>query len=173
MDQNQVAPAANTPAEQDNTPMFGLERTYVGDVSVELPLGARTFQNLGENPNVQVSVERKLERLDADHIELRLRLTARAEKDGRTLFLVEAVQAGIFLSRNVPVAEKALVENVHAAQVLHPFLRSTFADLLVRAGLPVMMLPDFNWRAIWEEEQRQREEQTKGLPMGAATPALN
>lgn len=170
MADNQVAPAAK---EQNDIPMFGLERTYIPDVSVELPLGARTFANLGESPNVQISVERKSERLDSDHMEMRLRLTARAEKDGRTLFLVELTQAGIFLSRNLPIDEKELVENVHAAQVLHPFLRAGFADLLVRAGLPVMMLPEFNWRSIYDEEKRQQADKVKGLPMGAATPVLS
>ena len=74
----------------------------------------------------------------------------------KTMFLVEAAQAGIFVVRNIPASELEPVLAIACPNILFPYVRETISDVIVRAGFPPVMLAPVNFEAI---HQAQRDPQ--------------
>ena len=85
-------------------PVFGIEKIYVKDLSLEIPNAPRIFLER-ETPEVNIQLHSKGERIDGGMYEVLLTITVTAKVKDKTMFLVEVGQAGIFQIRNVPEAE--------------------------------------------------------------------
>jgi preprotein translocase subunit SecB len=72
----------------------------------------------------------------------------------RTLFLIEAKQAGIFEIRNVPQDQMGVIMGVACPQIVYPYLRGNVADIVTRAGFPPVHLAEINFQAMFEAQQQ-------------------
>jgi preprotein translocase subunit SecB len=73
----------------------------------------------------------------------------------KTLFLVEAKQAGIFEIRNVPQEQLQGILSIACPQMIYPYLRAIVSDVCTRAGFPPVMLTEVNFQAMFEAQQAQ------------------
>jgi preprotein translocase subunit SecB len=80
----------------------------------------------------------------------------------RTLFLVEAKQAGIFEIRNLAQEQLQGVVSVVCPQILYPYLRAIVSDVCTRAGFPPILLTEVNFQAMYEAQKQQQAAQTGG-----------
>jgi len=71
----------------------------------------------------------------------------------RTLFLVEAKQAGIFEMRNIPDEQAQGIVGVVCPQMIYPYLRAIVSDVCTRAGFPPILLAEVNFQAMYEAQQ--------------------
>src|SRR5436305_13161761 len=89
----------------DQAPLFGVEKIYLKDMSLELPNAPQVFFER-EAPQVEVNIHNEASGLPQEGLfEVVLTVTVTAKIEDRTVFLVEAAQAGIFHIRNVPQAD--------------------------------------------------------------------
>lgn len=130
-----------------NDSVFGIQRTYLKGASLELPRGAETFLQEGA-PHIELNVGVSSAQLADGIFEVVLRGTLNSTIDGKTVFLLEVDQAGIFEIRNVPVEHMQGVLEVSCPSILTPYLRAQVADMLARATLPVFHMPEVNWMAM-------------------------
>jgi preprotein translocase subunit SecB len=72
----------------------------------------------------------------------------------KTLFLVEAKQAGIFEIRNLPADQLQGVLGVVCPQMIYPYLRAIVSDVCTRAGFPPILLAEVNFQAMYEAQQQ-------------------
>ena len=72
----------------------------------------------------------------------------------RTLFLVEAKQAGIFEVRNVPPEQQGQILGIACPQMLYPYLRAIVSDVCTRAGFPPIVLAEVNFQAMYEAQRQ-------------------
>ncbi|HMR72046.1 MAG TPA: protein-export chaperone SecB, partial [Rubrivivax sp.] len=77
----------------------------------------------------------------------------------KTLFLVEAKQAGIFEIRNVPDDQLQGIIGIVCPQMVYPYLRAIVSDICTRAGFPPILLTEVNFQAMFEAQQQQRQAQ--------------
>lgn len=168
MTTKELAPAP-APA-QESQPQFHMTNCFLSNASVELPRGGRTHAMLGPSPNVDINVARRIEQLGLNQVQIALRATARGVRDGETLFVVEVEQSGVFTIANLPPEHEDMATNVETAFIVHPYLRASFHDLLVRAGLPPLMLPQINWAQVYQQE---KEQAAKALEVAPANKALH
>jgi preprotein translocase subunit SecB len=77
----------------------------------------------------------------------------------KTVFLVEAKQAGIFEIRNLPADNLGPILGVACPQIVYPYLRASVADLITRAGFPPVHLSEINFQAMYESQQAQNAAQ--------------
>jgi preprotein translocase subunit SecB len=153
---------ATTPAAQDsadqNLVQFGIDRIYVKDLSLENPGAPQAFQ-LTEPPQVEVGLRTRTEQVAQDVYESVLTITVTAKAGDRTLFLVEAAQAGIFSIRGVPADRLQPVIAIHCPNVLFPYVRETIADATMRAGYPPVHLAPINFEALYAQQVGQMQAQ--------------
>jgi preprotein translocase subunit SecB len=83
---------------------FQIEKVYVKDLSLEIPHAPQVYAEQAQ-PQIDVRIESGESRFQQDYYEVTLSVTITARSGERTLFLVEAVQAGIFALRNIPEAD--------------------------------------------------------------------
>jgi preprotein translocase subunit SecB len=82
-----------------------------------------------------------------------LTVTVTAKVGEKTLFLVEAGQAGIFVIRNVPAAELEAVLAIACPNILFPYVREVVSDIVTRAGFPPVVLSPVNFEAIYQAQR--------------------
>ncbi|HEY3460689.1 MAG TPA: protein-export chaperone SecB [Casimicrobiaceae bacterium] len=158
-----AAPADSQPAtapEGGITAQFAIEKVYVKDLSLENPGAPQSFQ-MSEAPQVEIGLRTKAEAIAPDTYECVLTLTVTAKSADKTVFLVEAAQAGVFSIRGVPQTHLQPVLAVHCPAVLFPYARETVADATMRAGFPPVHLAPINFEALYQQQ----------LAQGVATPS--
>jgi preprotein translocase subunit SecB len=84
----------------------------------------------------------------------------------RTLFLVEAKQAGIFEVRNIEAEQLQPILGIACPGIVYPYLRAVVADVITRAGFPPVHLAEVNFQAMFEAQQQQAL--ATAAPNGAA-----
>jgi preprotein translocase subunit SecB len=131
-------------------PSFGIEKIYVKDLSLEVPGGPQTFMQQ-ESPQLEVQITQNSQRVGDALFEVTLVVTVTAKSGDKTLFLVEASQAGVFQIRNLTEADLPPVLGIVCPNVLFPYARETVSDLITRAGFPPVLLAPVNFEAIYQQ----------------------
>jgi preprotein translocase subunit SecB len=148
--------ATITPSPAENQAVFNIQRTYLKGISLELPKGAETFLQQG-NPNIDLNLGVSSTLLADGVFEVNLRATLTSQIDGKTLFLLEVDQAGIFEIRNIPAEQMQGVLEVSCPGILAPYLRAQIADAQARATLPIFYLPEINWLAMFQQRAAEAQ----------------
>ncbi len=79
---------------------FTIDKIYVKDLSLENPGSPQSFLTQ-EQPQVEIGLRTRGEQIQPDVYECVLTMTVTAKVGDKTLFLVEASQAGIFTIRGI------------------------------------------------------------------------
>ena len=86
------------PIPVSESAVFTIDKIYIKDLSLECPGSPQSFKTT-EQPQVEVGLRTRGEQIEPDIYECVLTITLTAKTSERTLFLVEASQAGIFTIR--------------------------------------------------------------------------
>jgi preprotein translocase subunit SecB len=151
------APGATQDAAQ-GAAGFSIEKIYVKDLSLENPGAPASFRQQ-EPPQVEIGLRTSAEQVDPDIYEVVVTVTLTAKTGDKTLFLVEAAQAGIFTIRGVPREQLQAVLAVHCPTVVFPYLRETLADAVARAGFPPVHLAPINFEGLYAQQLAQAAQQ--------------
>ena len=149
-------------------PVFSIEKIYVKDLSVEVPAAPQVFLQ-PEQSQLEVQLEQQNEQVADGLYEVTLTVTVTAKSGAKTLFLVEAAQAGIFQIRNVGDDNLGAVIGMLCPNVLFPYARETVSDTVNRAGFPPVNLAPVNFEAIYQ--QRLAQQQAQAPQTASAQPA--
>lgn len=137
-------------SEENQAPVFSIEKTYVKDLSVELPNAPQVFLEQTA-PEIGVQLHSAGEPIAEGVYEVVLTVTVTAKlPEDKTAFLVEVGQAGIFQIHNVPEEELDPILGVACPNILFPFAREVVADAVTRAGFPPVLLSPINFESIYE-----------------------
>ena len=146
--------AAPTPAPKQ----ISLQRIYLKDASVEVPLAPQVFTRQWQ-PQIDVQVGTNTTPLGDDLFQVMLSVTVTAKQGSDVGFLVEVHQGGIFQLAGFAAGEpeqQAILAG-YCPGVIFPFARETVADLVQRTGFPPVLLQPINFEALYIEHlARQR-----------------
>ena len=133
---------------------FSIEKIYLKDLSLENPASPQSFQ-LTEQPQVEIGLRTRGEQVQPDVYEVVLTITATAKAGGKTVFLVEVSQAGVFAIRGITPDLVQPIIAVHCPTVLFPFAREAIADATMRAGFPPVQLAPINFDVLYQQQLAQ------------------
>jgi preprotein translocase subunit SecB len=138
----------------DADPVFQIQRLYLKDLSLEQP---NSPQILGEaiQPEVDINLAVSAEPVVEGIFEVCVTATVTAKAGERTVFLIEAKQAGIFEIRNIPAEQMQIILGVACPTMVYPYLRAIVSDVCTRAGFPPVLLTEVNFQAMFEAQQQQ------------------
>ena len=143
-------------SEQPQQPSFQIEKIYVKDLSLEIPAGPQAFMQQAQ-PQLEVQINTAGGKFADDYYEVSVSATVTAKTGERTLFLAEAVQAGIFSLRNVPPEELDPLLNIGCPTILFPYLRETISDLVTRGGFPPVLLAPVSFESLYVQRLQQQQ----------------
>ena len=136
---------------------FSIEKIYVKDLSVESPNSPQAFLQ-PESPEVEVQLQTAANAVTEGLYEVVLTVTVTARIDGKTLFLVEAAQAGLFQIRGIPEGDLEPILATACPNILFPYARETISDTVNRAGFPPVILAPVNFDALYQQRTQAQEE---------------
>ena len=149
------------PQQPQDQPLFGIEKIYLKDMSLELPNAPAVFFER-EAPQVEVNMHNEASGLPQEGLfEVVLTVTVTAKIEERTIFLVECAQAGIFQIRNIPQPDLEAVLATLCPNTLLPYAREAVASLIQRAGFPPVTLQHMNFDLVYQQRLQQLQEQQK------------
>lgn len=141
--------------QENKQPVFNIEKLYVRDLSVEVPNAPAAFLER-EQPNVNVELATNGRALEEGFYEVSLKVTVTASVgEDKTLFLVEATQAGVFQLRNIPQSDLEPVLMIGCPNILFPYAREVISDAVTRAGFQPVLLAPVNFEAMYQARQQE------------------
>jgi preprotein translocase subunit SecB len=132
-------------------PTLKIEKIYIKDLSLENPGAPQSFATQ-QSPQVEVSLRSRGEQIEEGVFECVLTITVTAKTGDKTLFLVEAAQAGVFRIEGVPLSDIQPILGIHCPSVLFPYVRETIADAIIRAGFPPVHLDPINFEILYQQQ---------------------
>ncbi len=149
--------------KQDQQPIFSIEKLYVKDLSLEIPNAPQIFLER-EAPQVDVQLHHNASRVEEGIFSSVLTVTVTAKIGDKTVFLVEAAQAGIFTIRNIPDADLEPVLGITCPNILFPYAREVISDAVMRAGFPPVLLNPVNFEALYQGQKQAGTGQVAAPP---------
>ncbi len=135
-------------------PLFQIQRIYLKDASLEQPNSPAILLEQ-EQPTVDIQLGIDAQPVAEGVYEVTVSATVQTKIQDRTVFLVEAKQAGIFEIRNLPEDQMGPILGIACPQIVYPYLRGNVADLIQRGGFPPVHLAEINFQAMYEQQQAQ------------------
>ncbi len=140
-------------AEQDNTPVFQIQRMYLKDLSLEQPNSPQVLLEQ-QAPQVDINLGLTAGPVADGIYEVTVTATVTTKVQDKVLFLIEAKQAGIFEIRNLPDEQMQPILAIACPGMVYPYLRAIVSDICTRAGFPPVVLSEVNFQAMFEAQQQ-------------------
>ena len=150
--------------EQNEQPVFGIEKLYVKDLSVEVPNAPEIYLER-EAPQVEIQLSSTGRGLGDGAYEVLLTATVTAKLAEKTVFLVEVGQAGIFRIMNVPNEQIEPLIAVACPNILFPYARETVSDAVTRAGFAPVILQPVNFEAMYMQRLQEQAPAPAEVPI--------
>lgn len=145
-------------AETDNAQMPTLQvlTQYTKDLSFENPGAPESLVVKGQPQiGIQINVGAKPMR-DGSEYEVELKVEAKAELNGKTLFALELVYAGIFRAQNVAQETIHPFVLIECPRMLFPFARQIVADTVRNGGFPPLMIDPVDFVTLYRQRMAQQ-----------------
>ncbi len=136
------------------TPVFNIQRMYLKDLSLEQPNSPQILLEQAQ-PQVDINLGVGADSVADGIVEVTVTATVTTKVKDKTLFLIEAKQAGIFEIRNLPDDQLQGILGIVCPQMIYPYLRAIVSDVCTRAGFPPILLTEVNFQTMFEAQQQQ------------------
>lgn len=140
--------------EQHDVPVFGIEKLYVHDASIEVPNAPAIFTER-TTPTINVELGNAAQQVQEGIFNVSVKVTVTAKIEDKIAFLVEVTQSGIFAIRNVPQENMEPILAVACPNVLFPYAREAISDMVTRAGFMPVLLNPINFEALYLQQQQE------------------
>ncbi len=150
----------NNGAPEDN-PVFRMQKMYIKDFSFENPNAPEVYQSQNQEPKVEVNLKLNNKKLDDDHWEVSLQITAKIVDKGnndKTMFIMEIEHAAAFLLKNIPGEHLEMVLGVDCPTLLFPFTRQIVSQISVDGGFIPFLMEPINFMALYQNSKQKEAE---------------
>ncbi|HEY1070864.1 MAG TPA: protein-export chaperone SecB [Thermomonas sp.] len=150
--------AAAPAADAQMGPTFTVEKLYVKDVSFEAPNAPQVFNEQGQ-PDLQMKLNQKVQRLAENAFEVSLGITLTCTLNGKTAYLAEVEQAGVFGLGGMDDQMLDAMLGIQCPNILYPYASSAIGQLITAGGFPPFPMQPINFDGLYAETLRQRAAQ--------------
>ncbi len=150
---DQANPAANA---QGPSGQLAIQKIYVKDLSFEAPNTPAVFTEQ-LNPSVDIHFSNETQDLGENQHEVVLQVTVTVKQDERSIYLVEAKQAGIFTITGFPAEHLPAILATACPNILFPYVREVVSDIVVKGGFPQILLAPVNFEMLYAQELQRRQ----------------
>lgn len=157
-------PHNQQPAQSTGTDagQFTIQKVYVKDLSFEAPNSPQIFLEKW-TPEISLQLSSTATQQAEDVHEILLTLTVTAKQSGKTAYLIEVQQAGIFTIKGFNDHDMKGMLGSYCPNVLFPYGREVISDLVAKGGFPQLLLAPVNFDALYAHmltQQAQAAEDT-------------
>jgi preprotein translocase subunit SecB len=154
-------------ADPANAPRLQVVGQYIKDLSFENPGMPGAFSS--SRPQIELNVDLQAKQLDAQHFEVELKLRITAEGEGKPVFLLELVYAGVFQLHNVPEDMRQPALLIEAPHIIFPFARRIVSDVVRDGGMPPLMVEPIDFASLYRARAEGMQQMRAGASADAGT----
>lgn len=130
-----------------STISYSIARLYLKSASIEVPDMA-SLPRLAVQPDIGVDFQTDVKPAWAGHVECVLTISLHGRLNGKTMFMIEVAQAGVFKLPPGTAQDIVRFAKETAAQVLFPYARKHLAAMAVSAGFQPVILDHTDFGAL-------------------------
>jgi preprotein translocase subunit SecB len=154
-DQTDAAPQGGEQDARPNALPIVVNAQYVKDLSFESPRAPHSLLPNQPQPQVEIGVDVRTQRLADDVYEVVLSLRGEAKAADATVFIVELAYGGIFTLTGLPAEHVRPVLMIEGPRLLFPFARAIVADTTRDGGFPPLMLNPIDFAELFRRQLAQ------------------
>jgi preprotein translocase subunit SecB len=135
---------------------------YIRDLSFENVLAQKNAQPGDVKPDIQVQVSLDAKKRPVDNqyeVNQKYKVTAKNQKNGDTLFLLELDYGGVYQIEGVPDEQLHPFLLIECPRLLFPFCRRIVSDMTRDGGFPPLNLDSVDFLALYRQEIARRQQQ--------------
>ena len=141
--------------QQQDMPVFNIEKIYVKDLSVEVPNAPAIFLER-EQPQMDLQINSQSAPIEDGVYQCILTITISAKIKDKVAFLVELQQGGIFRIQNLPAEALEPALAIGCPNIIFPYAREAVSDAVLKAGFPPLMLQPVNFEVLYMQQQQAK-----------------
>jgi preprotein translocase subunit SecB len=149
-------------SEGDNQgPRVNVLGQYIKDLSFENPNAPKSFQEPGENPNLQLNFNVGANKLGDDTYEVTLHFEGEAKSESSGIYQLDLVYAGVFRVQNLPQERLRPFLFIDCPAMLFPFVRRLIADLTREGGYPPLLIDPIDFAALYRQNAAKQQAESE------------
>lgn len=156
MAENPPAPPGDAATDQANAPRLMIQSQYVKDMSFENPRAPTSLQS-PTRPEIQIRVDVRAQKMDAERYEVTLQLHVDAKAGSEIAFMVELSYCGVFGLFNIPPDSLQPLLMIECPRLLFPFARRVVADATRDGGFPPLLIDPLDFVTLYRRRQEQAQ----------------
>jgi preprotein translocase subunit SecB len=98
--------------------------------------------------------------------DVQLKVTVTAKSGGKTAYIAEVVQGGIFMIVGFEEKDRMRLTGSVCPDTLYPYAREALANLMIKGSFPAFLLSPVNFDYIYQKRQQEKL-QAEGGETGA------
>jgi len=139
-------------------PAFAAQRVYLKDASYEAPNAPDIFLEEWE-PEVNVEMDNSVTAIDENGVyDVQLKITVTAKSKGKTAYIAEVVQGGIFLITGFEDKDRERLTGSVCPDTLYPYAREALSNLMTKGSFPPFLLTPVNFDYIYNRRLQEKEQ---------------
>jgi preprotein translocase subunit SecB len=140
-------------ADPNLAPAIRVLAQYVKDLSFENPNAPISLRE-GSQPKIDLQLDVNARAMEENGVfEVDLRISAKSERDGQPLFIIELVYSGLFGFSNIPQDALEPILLAECPRLLFPFARQVVATVSQNGGFPPLMLDPMDFGALYASQR--------------------
>ena len=119
-------------------------------------------------PQLQLNLAQKVQGLADGVFEVVLTVTLTCTLNGKTAYLAEVAQGGIFGVFGFDARNTEAILATYCPNVLFPYARQAVSEMVVNGGFPPYYLQPINFEQLYAEQLRRRAQGEGAAQVGTA-----
>jgi preprotein translocase subunit SecB len=142
---------------EQNQQNFNIDKIFLKDASFESPNAPAVFTEGEWKPEINIQINSGNTSVGNNLYEVVLTITATAKQKGKTAFLAEVKQAGLFTIKGFSADNLGGMLGAYCPEALFPFAREAIAELVGKGGFPHLLLAPVNFNALYTQHIQQKQ----------------
>ena len=138
--------------------IFTPQRIYLKDASFEAPGAPGVFLQVWR-PDINLQMDNTARAIDGepDVYEAQLKVNIEAKLEGKSAYIVEVVQCGVFTIAGFPEPDKLRLTGAVCPEILYSYAREAVSNLIVKGGFPAFLLNPINFNYLYEQRLQKAQ----------------
>lgn len=132
-------------------PAINVLSQYIKDLSFENPNAPESMRGTGAHPTIKVEFNVSAKPVVDGHIEVELKIEARAQQEEKVLFNIDLVYAGVFRVQNIPQEALQPLILIECPRLLFPFARQIVSETTQSGGFPPLLVDPVDFARLYQE----------------------
>lgn len=139
--------------QEAQAPAIIINNQYIKDFSLEIPFAPEIFNEIKENPEININVDVNANKLQDNVFNVDLVFSISGDVKEKKLFVLELTYSAV-VQINVPQEHLEPVLLIEIPRMLFPFARNIITTSLMNAGLPPFMINPIDFVAMYNNRAK-------------------